>query len=95
MEKVKKDVQKVNNGLKRLIQPFVDPESQRTRIDYAEAVVEYLRKPKNGGHEVTRNHVYQLVNDHIRITPRNIHIAKAVKAVCKKFEKELQEFAEA
>ncbi|WP_018622042.1 hypothetical protein [Spirosoma luteum] len=95
MENTKKDATKVDNGLKRFIEPFVDPSSKKCRIDYGNMVVEYLAKPENGGHQVKRGHVYSLVNNNIRITPGNIHIAKAVKAVSKKFAKELESLAEA
>ncbi len=95
MEDTKKDVTKVDNGLKRFIEPFVDSDSKKCRIDYGNLVVEYLAKPENGGHQVKRGHVYSLVNNNIRITPGNIHIARAVKAVAKQFAKALEQLAEA
>ncbi len=93
MENTKKEVSRVDNNLKRFIQRFADPGSKRMRINYGKAVVKYLAKKENGGYSVKPGHVYLIVNNYIRITPGNIHIANAVKAVSEQFAKELEELA--
>lgn len=93
MAKIKIESKKINNGLKAIIKRLSpdDPSKRCHRVDYAQAVVDYLSHPENGSYQISRNNVYLLVNDYVNITPGNIHIAKAIKTVVEQFEQELAE----
>lgn len=101
MTKIKLQPKKIDNQLKSLIQRLAGPNGQRTRVDYAQAVVDHLAEKKNGKHSITRNQVYLLVNNYSRVTSRNIFIARAVKVVVNQLlaeqesvKKELAELAD-
>lgn len=92
MAKIRKDSKKIENGLKPLIKRLQGLMSDNKRVDYGNAVVEYLAKPENGGHVITRNQVYLLVNNFTPLSPANIFIAKALKSVVDEFEQLAEQF---
>jgi hypothetical protein len=86
--KIIKTSKKIDNGLRQILEDL-GPEMEKVRINYAQAVVDYIRKEH--GKVVTRNHIYLIVNNHQRLNPDNLYIAQAVKKILKDFKKDREE----
>lgn len=86
MPKINKNKKKINNGLRQLILREFPESTEIARFNYAQAVVDRVKEVDK--EDITRNQVYLLVNDYTRLTPENIHIAKALKYVLNKFKED-------
>lgn len=83
--KITETSKKIDNGLRQILERLA-PELEKVRINYAQKVVDYILEEH--GKVVTRNHIYLIVNNHQRLNPDNLYIAKAVKKILNDFEKE-------